>query len=261
MQPVREIVFKVSVQLAAALGLAGVLALCVYLATHVSDPVAARGGQFAPSGTSSVTGQARVIDGDTLDVAGVRVRLEGIDAPETDQTCEREPTFWKMRGATWKCGVEAMGHLERLVRDRTVTCQSRGVDVYGRLIGQCVVAGLDVNADLVRNGLAWAFVKYSQRYVEIEAEARAAKRGIFQGASTPAWEWRARRWQAAAEQRREDNGQECLIKGNVTRYGNIYHMPWDRWYQKTRIEIDRGERWFCNEKEALMAGWRPASAR
>ena len=52
-----------------------------------------------------------------------------------------------------------------------------------------------------------------------------------------------------------------MIKGNITRTGQIYHMPWDRWYDKTRIELSKGERWFCTETEAVAAGWRAAVAR
>jgi hypothetical protein len=69
----------------------------------------------------------------------------------------------------------------------------------------------------------------------------------------PAWEFRARRW-AAAEGAAPEG---CAIKGNVTRNGRIYHMPWSPWYPQTRIETDKGKRWFCTEAEALAAGWRP----
>lgn len=252
----RESVVRFMTRRAAALAFAGMLALPLLLiAAPGSDPVAARVGPGLPAGTSSITGTARAIDGDTLEIAGVRVRLEGIDAPETDQTCGKG--FF----GTWKCGQEATDHVARLIRDRTVTCTSSGFDAYGRMLGVCVVAGLDINADLVRNGLAWAFVKYSQRYVALEQEARAARRGVFQGPSQPAWEWRAERWSAASTEMRNGAAPQCLIKGNVTRNGQIYHMPWDRWYTKTRIETEKGERWFCSETEAVAAGWRPATGR
>jgi hypothetical protein len=48
-----------------------------------------------------------------------------------------------------------------------------------------------------------------------------------------------------------------VIKGNITNGGRIYHMPWSPWYEKVRIETTKGERWFCNENEAVAAGWRP----
>ena len=52
-----------------------------------------------------------------------------------------------------------------------------------------------------------------------------------------------------------------MIKGNITRTGQVYHMPWSPWYGKTRVDARRGERWFCSEDEAIAAGWRPALFR
>lgn len=199
-----------------------------------------------------------MIDGDTLAIGAVRVRLEGIDAPELEQTCGRGSAARWLLGS-WKCGKASADYLTRQVAGRTVRCESRGTDAYGRMLAVCSVDGLELNADLVRQGLAWAFVKYSQRYVEIEAEARAAKRGVWQAEAKPAWVWRAERWQSAEAER--GDGGACLIKGNITRGGHIYHMPWDRWYDKTRIETGKGERWFCTEAEAVAAGWRPAVVR
>ncbi len=247
----RESVLQFAVRHAGALAIAGLLALPL-LATQVSQPVAARVGESLPG--PGVVGGARVIDGDTLAFGSVRVRLEGIDAPEQEQSCGKA---WF---GTWKCGKAATEHLERLVRDRAIRCDSVGTDAYGRMLGICLADGLDINADMVRNGLAWAFVKYSQRYVEVEADARAAKRGIWQGTAVPAWQWRAERWRAASSEKRDEATPACLIKGNITRKGNIYHLPTERWYDKTRIEVDKGERWFCSESEAVAAGWRPAIA-
>ena len=252
-QPVREYVLRYATRQAGALAIAGLLAAPL-IATQGFSPVDARTVAPPRAGTA-VAGPARVIDGDTLEIAGVKIRLEGIDAPETGQTCGKT---WL---GTWPCGQEATSHVERLVRDREVKCESRGTDVYGRMLGVCVTAGLEINADLVRNGLAWAFVKYSTRYVEMEAEARALKLGIWQGKSQPAWEWRAERWSAAAATERAEAPSGCVIKGNITRSGHVYHMPWSPFYGRTRIDTSKGERWFCTEAEALAAGWRPAYAR
>ena len=207
-----------------------------------------------------------MVDGDTIVIGDTRIRLEGIDAPESAQTCSRR---WL---GTWPCGEEATSHLALLVRDRAVTCESRGADAYGRMLGVCFTEGLELNADMVRNGLAWAFIKYSSRLVEAEAGARALRLGIWQGEATPAWVWRAQRWSEAASRlggpsRGPADGQanaaagDCVIKGNITRNGHIYHMPWSTWYGRTRVEPERGERWFCSEAEAIAAGWRPASTR
>lgn len=256
-QPMRESVSQLLIRHAAALAFAGLLALPLFLFTQGRDAAEARVGSTPPPPV--IVGVARVTDGDTLVIGSAIVRLEGIDAPEADQTCRLRLLGLPVPG-TWRCGLEATRHLERLVRDRSVHCESRGTDAYGRMLGACVTEGLDINADMVRNGLAWAFVKYSQRYVEVEADARAAKRGIWQGEAVPAWQWRAERWRAAEGEKRTDGRPACIIKGNITRRGNIYHMPWERWYDKTRIEPAKGERWFCSEAEAVAAGWRPSTA-
>jgi len=200
------------------------------------------------SARGALTGPARVIDGDTIEISGVHVRLEGIDAPETAQTCGNR------RGGTWRCGRDAALALEHLVGRREVTCQDRGTDKYGRMLGVCFVGGRDIDAWMVRNGLAWAFVKYSRSYVHEEAEARALHIGIWQGKAEPAWAFRAKRWSSAEEVA----PRGCAIKGNVSANGHIYHMPWSPWYAKVRIDERKGERWFCSEAEARAAGWRPA---
>jgi endonuclease YncB( thermonuclease family) len=195
-----------------------------------------------------LVGQARVIDGDTIEITGERVRLEGIDAPEVAQTCAARV------GGTWPCGRDAAQALERLVAGRSLACEDRGSDKYGRMLGVCFLGTRDVNAEMVRKGLAWAFVKYSRSYVHEEAQARAAALGIWQAEATPAWVYRAERWAGA-----EDAApQGCAIKGNISANGRIYHLPWSTWYRKVRVDERKGERWFCSEAEALAAGWRPA---
>jgi endonuclease YncB( thermonuclease family) len=199
--------------------------------------------------SATLSGRARVVDGDTLEIDGRHVRLEGIDAPETGQTCSRRLV------GSWDCGEAAAEGLTKLVAKRVVSCESRGNDKYGRMLGICFVDGRDINAELVREGLAWAFVKYSQTYVQQEADARLQRVGIWQGNAEPAWIYREKRW-ASAEQTAP---QGCAIKGNVTEHGHIYHMPWSPWYGKVKVEEAKGERWFCTEAEATAAGWRPVS--
>jgi len=205
-------------------------------------------GDARSGGTAgALTGMARVIDGDTIGIGETRVRLEGIDAPETAQTCQRR---WF---GSWPCGTAATAQLSKIIGDRPVTSSPRGLDKYGRTLAVCFVEGHDINAMMVRQGYAWAFVKYSRSYVLEEAQARIEAVGIWQGEAVPAWEFRARRW-AVAE---SDAPQGCAIKGNVTKHGRIYHMPWSPWYAQIRIEPEKGKRWFCTEAEAVAAGWRP----
>jgi endonuclease YncB( thermonuclease family) len=196
-------------------------------------------------------GIARVLDGDTIHVGDTRVRLEGIDAPESAQTC------LTATGDAWPCGHAATRAMQAMVEGRQVTCRNHGLEKYGRTLGTCFVDSRNVNAEMIRLGLAWAFARYSQVYVADEAQARAAHVGIWQGASQPAWEYRAKAWTDHAEE--APNG--CAIKGNVTASGHIYHMPWSPWYDKVRISGHTNKRWFCSEAEAVAAGWRPAYAR
>jgi endonuclease YncB( thermonuclease family) len=198
-----------------------------------------------------LAGSARIIDGDTIAIGNTRIRLEGIDAPETGQTCGRRPF------GTWPCGAAARVALARRIDGKPVRCQPRGRDRYQRTLAQCFLNGHDLNAWMVRQGYAWAFVRYSRRYLAQEAAAKAEGLGIWQGEAVPAWEFRARRWRKAEP----DAPAGCTIKGNVTSHGKIYHMPWSPWYARIHMATDKGKRWFCTEAEAEAAGWRPVGAR
>jgi len=204
------------------------------------------------AGPAAISGVARVVDGDTIAVNHIRIRLEGIDAPETGQTCSARFS------GLWHCGRQATAALAALIEGKRVRCERRGLDRFARTLGTCFLGEQDVSAWMVRQGHAWAFVRYSTRYVPEEAEARARGLGIWQGEATPAWEYRAQRW-AKAEPQAPDEG--CAIKGNVTARGKIYHMPWSPWYARTRMDAGKGERWFCTEAEAVAAGWRPVNVR
>jgi endonuclease YncB( thermonuclease family) len=211
-----------------------------------ASEIAARSGGAG----NAITGSARVIDGDTISIGETRIRLEGIDAPEAAQTCRDK------NGAAWSCGSAATVALRRLIADSPVRCDPRGLDKYGRTLAVCFVWGRDMNAEMVRQGHAWAFVRYSSSYVREEAEAKAAGRGIWQGQAIPAWDYRKGHWDTA--ETLAPNG--CAIKGNITGNGRIYHMPWSPWYAQIKMEPDKGKRWFCSEAEAIAAGWRPVQA-
>ena len=208
----------------------------------------ARQSPSSERGHATLTGRAEAIDGDTLVVGGIRVRLEGIDAPEVDQTCTGAD------GRPWTCGRAALSALAELVQRDVVRCEERGLDKYRRLLGVCHANGVEINRDLVRRGLAWAFTRYSQSYVSAEADARARRVGIWSGKAQPAWEYRAARWQT--EEASAPSG--CAIKGNVTANGRIYHLPWSPWYGRVKMDDNKGKRWFCSEAEAIAAGWRAA---
>lgn len=125
-------------------------------------------------------------------------------------------------------------------------------------MASCAINGRDLATGIVRAGLAWAYVEYSQDYVALEAEARAAGRGVWQAEAEPPWEYRADRWDRAVA----DAPDGCPIKGNISSSGErIYHTPWSPWYGRTKITESKGKRWFCDEAEAQAAGWRAAKGR
>ena len=128
----------------------------------------------------------RIIDGDTIHLGKVRVRLHGIDAPETHQTCR------SAKGETYPCGKRATSVLV-LRAAAGVSCEPAGdeQDRYGRMIATCyAVDGTNINAYMVRSGHALAYRKYSQKYVPQEERARAGRRGMHRGAFVAPWDWR-----------------------------------------------------------------------
>ena len=131
-----------------------------------------------------IVGQAWIVDGDSLRMGGRSIRLDGIDAPEWDQTC------LDANGRTWRCGRAASRALRERIHGQTVSCQPRAIDRYGRTIAMCTLAdGSDVNAWMVRQG--WAIASgFSGIYASEEAEAKAAKRGIWDGTFISPASWR-----------------------------------------------------------------------
>ena len=206
----------------------------------------------APAAAEERVGRPRIVDGDTIVLHAATLRLHGIDAPESGQRC-RAPG-----GKTLHPGDDSVSFLQT-ISNNGLTCSGTEFDDYGRLIARCrTPEGVDIGQRMVAQGLAWAFVRYSADYLADETDARAARRGVWAMDCQPPWEFRARRWEAARQQAPEG----CPIKGNISKNGRIYHLPWTRDYARTRIDTAKGERWFCSEKDALQAGWRaPASRR
>lgn len=215
-------------------------------------------------------GRALVVDGDTLVVQGATIRLHGIDAPETDQLC------LDAIGAHWTCGIMSRQKLAEHIGSRPVSCTHLGYDRYKRIISDCYAENENLNAWMVREGFALAYVKYSSDYISEETAARNDKRGMWAGAFIAPWIWRhrdkrttvlgalsvpltAQKTLLAPASAAEAPSQDCIIKGNVNRNGeHIYHLPGQMAYGK--INMKRSEkRWFCTEAEARAAGWRPAA--
>jgi endonuclease YncB( thermonuclease family) len=223
-----------------------------------------------------------ITDGDTIKVllssGPIAVRFGSIDAPELDQPG----------------GEAARAALTGRLNGQEVALEVVTQDRYERLVAVVYLGNENINAWMVRQGHAWAYRQYldDKDYCTSEGSARSSKRGLWAlpGNERHApWEWRSvQRGQASGytdytgesvanciaamgqtipatrsvttvppSPQAEASSGHCLIKGNISDYGHIYHVPGGRSYNSTKIDESRGERWFCTEDEARAAGWRP----
>ncbi len=150
----------------------------------------ARGRDKRPD--RDIAGAARVVDGDTLEVSGEKLRLQGIDAPEMAQTCEAH-------GRPVACGKLAAEHLKGVIGSRPLDCAIEGKDRYGRGLARCRAGDRDVAETMTRDGWALSDRRYSDgRYHGAEAAARAGRRGLWTMKFEDPAEWRARRREASS---------------------------------------------------------------
>lgn len=193
-------------------------------------------------------GDIRVIDADTWDVGGTRVRLHGIDAPELAQTCDSQ------QRVNWPCGHWVSDQVRAQYDGKTAKCDRITTDRYNRTVARCWVDGRDVGQDMVANGLAFAYRKYSMEYDLDEKGAAINNRGLHAHyIQSPA------QFRATPANNSLASDRECPIKGNISSKGvRIFHVPGQRDYERTVISENKGERWFCTPANAITAGWRKA---
>lgn len=167
--------------------LLGLMVLAVALILR-PGPESAHAGtepEAARADAVQLEGVGRVIDGDTLDVGAVRVRLHGIDAFERSQTCDGPQ-------GPWPCGAAATGALRERAEGRHLICEVRDTDRYGRKVSRCERDGVDLAGGLVADGLALAYRRYSRDYVDEETAAQVAARGAWNGSFDRPEQWRSR---------------------------------------------------------------------
>lgn len=133
---------------------------------------------------SKIIGVASVVDGDTLEIHGTRIRLNGIDAPESGQICFAS-------GQKYRCGQSAALFLNEAIGGQQVSCDPLSHDKYGRTVARCTAKNYDLGLVMVENGWALAYRKYDAVYVPQEDSAREARRGIWAGEFVEPWLWRA----------------------------------------------------------------------
>ena len=204
-----------------------VAVVAVLVALSVGAPANAQVGESFDGPIVSIT------DGDTVSVMRdgeqVRIRVEGIDTPESDQAF----------------GAQASAFTASLLRNKRVVVQVRDVDRYGRLVSRVQVDGMDLSVALVTEGLAWHYTQYSDDPVlaEAEAQARVARIGLWIQ-SDPVAPWEFRRGPS-------DASGEGVLHGN--RRSKVFHRPGCRNYRCQNCTV-----LFGSADEALAAGFRPA---
>lgn len=202
---------------------------------------------LASQAIGEVKGRFEVVDGDTFRVGRETVRLFGLDAPESDQTCQTE------QRVDWACGAWVTEQVQARYDGQWAVCAPLGSDRYDRVIARCEVRGQDVGEVLVSEGLAFAYRRYSMIYDVTEKQAAVNDRGLHGSrVQNPA------AFRTARVRGRVPPDPNCKIKGNISASGFIFHVPGQRDYERTGINPNRGERWFCSEQDARDAGWRKA---
>jgi endonuclease YncB( thermonuclease family) len=228
------------------------------------------------SANASVAASVIVRDGNTIQLGDVTFRLDGLDAPEFDQTCIDD------HADPWTCGIEARDQLTRLIGGREVRCDDLGPDKTSRKrhLGICTVQGdqASLNQQLVRAGFAMSSDGSTKaRFADDAASARDAKTGLWKGCFVVPKEFRVGKKDGAliGAACRSDRDKEiraalfpedfaepggCNIKGKfavrarVTFNVGIYHLRGCPSYPA----ITEPDRWFCTEDDAQAAGFRKA---
>jgi endonuclease YncB( thermonuclease family) len=225
--------------------------------------------------TPGFAAEATVTDGDTLILNGVPYKLDGIDAPQTDQTCVDD------KRAAWTCGIEARDRLREYIGKRDVRCDDKGPDsaYRKRRLGICRIAGeaVSMNQWMVREGWALNLDRGAKGRFKAERDEASAKgRGLWKGcfvAPEALRRWtistaallgaacpKANDW-ALREKLFPDKPAMppgCTIKARinlrsqVAGHRGVYHLERCRSYARTK----NPHRWFCSEDEAQAEGFR-----
>lgn len=145
--------------------------------------------ELAFNKSTDITGKPKITDGDTIVIDDIRIRFTGSDAPESyffgkTQTCIDG------EGQEWECGKAATQKLKDLVNNQTVRCSDEGKDRYGRTLGICYVGELDLQAEMVKSGMAVAYLRYSDRYEQEQNYAKKVKAGMWGGTFQEPEIWR-----------------------------------------------------------------------
>ncbi|QDA35656.1 thermonuclease family protein (plasmid) [Paracoccus liaowanqingii] len=196
------------------------LAAALLLVTHLPTAAAEHTGNVTQ-------GVATVIDGDTLEIHGSRIRLHGIDAPESRQTCSESD------GSASRCGQVAALFLAEKIGRTPILCEHLDMDRYGRIIARCFRNREDLNKWMVGEGLAVAYRQYSFDYIADEDQAREARKGVWRTKFDMPWDWRkgARTSEGSDEiperlQRLVQGSYSCSPRRTCSQIGSCQEARW-----------------------------------
>ena len=130
-----------------------------------------------------ITGKLKVIDGDTIHIGSLKYRVSGIDAPEKNQICE-------LNKVAIRCGILATEKLKEKIGLNTVKCREESIDRYKRIVAECFVNNESLSSYLVKNGYAFAYRKYSKKFILDEDYARLNKKGLWSMKFEFPWDYR-----------------------------------------------------------------------
>ncbi len=139
-----------------------------------------------------ISGIAKVIDGDTIQIDKKKIRFFGIDAPEKKQQCSKPwlTISFLNFNKKYPCGEFSKNKLINLIKNKSIICKLRNKDIYGRLIAECFKNRININSWMVEHGYAVAYKKYSKKYINQENIAKKNKLGLWAGTFEMPWIWR-----------------------------------------------------------------------
>jgi len=139
-----------------------------------------------------ISGLAKVIDGDTIKIEKKKIRLFGIDAPESNQLCKKIwlSILFLSFNKDYPCGEVSTNKLKIKINNKFIICKSNNKDRYNRFIAECYKNKTNINKWMVLNGHAVAYRKYSKKFVAQENLAKKEKLGLWEGTFEMPWEWR-----------------------------------------------------------------------
>ena len=138
---------------------------------------------------ADIVGEAEVTDGDTIIINDIRIRFTGSDAPESYFFGKTQKCL-DGKGREWECGNAATQKLKELINNQMVRCTDEGQDRYGRTLGICYVGDMDLQAVMVKSGMAVAYLRYSDRYEKEQNYAKKVKAGMWAGEFKQPEVWR-----------------------------------------------------------------------